>query len=322
MDNEAYKRGTSTYVVDRVVPMLPHVLSNGICSLVPNENRLAMTCEMVIDKTGEIVDYRIYESIINSNYRMTYNNVNKILDKDIELLHQYDELLDMIDIMFELSQIIRKRRFDGGAIDFEKDEAKFKMNKNGKIEEIVLRDRGHAEKLIEDFMISANICVARHTKWTSIPSLYRIHEKPKVQQLEQFVNIAYLFDYKFKGQFEKISSKNLQACLDHFKNKDEYLIIKTLLLRSMTKARYDAECLGHYGLGLSEYTHFTSPIRRYPDLIVHRMLRKYLINQKYDEKNISKDNKKMLKYAINTSLAERRSVEAERAVNEDRKSVV
>lgn len=316
LDKEAYSRGTSTYVCDRVVPMLPHVLSNGICSLVPNEIRLTMTCEMDIDDKGEVLDYKIYNSMIKSDQRMTYKNVNRMIEQDKDALTTYSSLKTMVEDMMALSTIIRTKRFNEGAIDFEKDEAKLVMSNDGKVKEICLRERGDAEKLIEDFMIMANICVARQSKWVDIPSLYRVHETPKLKQLEQFIHIAYLFDYKFKGRIENITSKALQACLDHFKDEDEYLVIKTLLLRSMTRARYAEQCLGHYGLGLEEYSHFTSPIRRYPDLIVHRMLKKYVIAQDYDVKKMNKDQKKMKDYAEKTSLLERRSVEAERSVND------
>ncbi len=317
IDKEAYERGTSIYVCDRVVPMLPFKLSNELCSLMPNVNRMALTCDMDIDFNGDIKDYRFYEAIINSDYRMTYNNVNKILKNDEEQVNKYADIKDTVDTMLELSLKIRAKRFNKGAIDFEKDEAKIILDKKGRAVDIKLRERDEAEKLIEDFMVLANECVARHMKWMNIPSLYRVHEEPKEAELERFKDIMYIFGYKFKGK--NITSIALQNCLNEFKEHDEYPVIKELLLKSMKKAIYSEECLGHFGLGLEEYTHFTSPIRRYPDLIVHRMLKKYVINND-NMKHIDKDYKLMMDYAKKSSENERKAVSVERLVDDMKKA--
>ena len=317
LDKEAYKRGTSLYVCDRVVPMLPFKLSNELCSLKPNINRLTVTCDMNIDYSGEIIDYKIYESIINSDYRMTYSNVNKLFDNDIEILERYKQHKNKFYDMLTLSKIIRKKRFDEGAIDFEKDEAKAILDKNGFPIDYKIRERGQSEKMIEDFMITANVCVAKHMMWSSIPNVYRTHNDPKEIELHNFISYVNKVGYKVKGK--NYTSLSLQTCLNHFIDKPEYIIVKELLLKSMQKAVYSNQCLGHFGLGLKEYCHFTSPIRRYPDLLVARMIKKYIINNNgYD--NTDKDEKYLETASSKCSMLERQAISVERKVDDMKKA--
>ena len=309
IDKEALRRGTSTYVCDRVVNMLPQALSNGICSLNPDIDRCALTCEMVIDGHGEITDYELYPSLIHSDRRMTYRKVNEILaDTDTE----YQDIASHFITMKELADVIRARREGLGAIDFDRDEAAVICDKKGKPVDVVLRDRGAAEMLIEDFMVTANECVARHMKYLEYPCLYRIHEAPDARKMREFVRLSRIMGHAFKGNVTSVHPKEVQECLNSFKDSESYPVISTLMLRTMAKARYDARCLGHFGLGLDEYLHFTSPIRRYPDLIVHRMLRKYCFEGRMN--NMDRDISLMDEYAMSTSESERRSVEAEREV--------
>lgn len=320
LDVEAVSRGTSTYVTDRVVPMLPHVLSNGICSLNPKVERLTITCEMLIDENGEVISYEIYPSYIRSTERMTYNNVNKILAKDEILCRKYEHLGDLFLMMENCAKRIRKNREKNGAIDFDKEEAKIIVDKSGKVQDIQLRERGESERIIEDFMICANVTVAKHMKWLEIPSLYRVHEQPLAKKLREFAKVALIMGHKFKGNMEDIRPLEVQKCLNEFKDEPEFPVISTLMLRSMQKAKYDSKCLGHFGLALDEYLHFTSPIRRYPDLIVHRMLRKYSFNQCLDVNEIKNDELKMEKLGLETSERERASIEAERDVEDMKKA--
>ncbi|MEG0077649.1 ribonuclease R [Anaerorhabdus sp.] len=320
LDVEAVSRGTSTYVTDRVVPMLPHVLSNGICSLNPKVERLTITCEMLIDENGEVTSYEIYPSYIRSTERMTYNNVNKILAKDEILCRKYEHLGDLFLMMENCAKRIRKNREKNGAIDFDKEEAKIIVDKSGKVQDIQLRERGESERIIEDFMICANVTVAKHMKWLEIPSLYRVHEQPLAKKLREFAKVALIMGHKFKGNMEDIRPLEVQKCLNEFKDEPEFPVISTLMLRSMQKAKYDSKCLGHFGLALDEYLHFTSPIRRYPDLIVHRMLRKYSFNQCLDVNEIKNDELKMEKLGLETSERERASIEAERDVEDMKKA--
>ena len=319
LDQEAHLRGTSTYVVNRVVPMLPHVLSNGICSLNPNVDRLTLTCDMDLDLTGKVIKYDVYPSVICSNYRMTYSDVNKIIKGDIALQTKYGkDYLQFFD-MLELSKLIRRNRFASGSIDFEKTESIIIVDKNGVVQDIKLRERLEAEKLIEDFMVLANECVASLTKKLKIPSLYRVHERPNEQKVERFMQLSSYIGYKFNKPAAAVTAQDFQKCLAHFKDREEYPVISTMMLRSMSKARYDANCLGHFGLGSEEYLHFTSPIRRYPDLIVHRYLRKYYFNKK-KMPVLQADLDKVAQFAEDTSICERKAVDSERAVTDMKKA--
>lgn len=320
IDQEAYKRGTSVYVVDRVVPMLPHLLCNGICSLNPKVDRLAMTCMMDIDENGETSNYQIFPSVIKTTERMTYTNVNKILDKDAHMVKKYDNLLLLCSNMQAVSQIIRRRRNTLGSIDFDTREAKVIVNEKGKPVDIVLRERGEAERMIEDFMICANECVAMHTRWLETPSMYRIHETPEPRKIREFANIAKNLGFTIHANAQGVYPKQLQDFLNEVKEAEEYPVLSAYLLRSMQKARYDAKCLGHFGLALENYTHFTSPIRRYPDLIVHRMLRKYCFQQTHDVETMQQDEVWVEECAQHSSIQERKAVEAERDVDDLKKS--
>ena len=320
LDKEAYHRGTSVYVVDRVVPMLPHALCNGICSLNPHVDRLTITCMMEIDRTGNVMNYRIFPSVINSNERMTYTNVNKILSGDAKTQKAYPHLLKMCLDMKVLAGIIRRRREGLGAIDFDSREAKILVDEKGKPKDIVLRERGEAERIIEDFMIAANETVATHMKWLETPSMYRIHEAPEPKKMREFARIAKTLGYTFKGGIQDVHPKQLQALLDEARGQDNYFVLSSFMLRSMQKARYDNRCLGHFGLGLKEYLHFTSPIRRYPDLIVHRMLRKYIFTSSEDVDKMKQDEQWCEQAAIQASERERNAVDAERAVDDMKKA--
>ena len=316
IDMEAYSRGTSVYVVDRVIPMLPFQLSNGICSLNPNVDRLTLSCIMEFSFSGNLLDYRIVESVINSNERMTYSNVNKILDEDEVLLKEYEHCADKFFIMYELANKIRYDREERGAIDFDTTESKFKVDENGKVLDISKRERGEAERIIEDFMIAANECIATHMKNLDLPCLYRIHEQPEPKRVREFMAISRTLGYPFKGNANNVYIKEYQRLLANAKGTDEYSILSTFMLRSMSKARYDVNCVGHFGLGSEFYTHFTSPIRRYPDLIVHRSIRKYIFNHKLDPEVLANDLIKLEDIAIQTSNQERNAIDAERAVED------
>lgn len=320
IDQEAYARGTSVYVTDRVVPMLPHQLSNGICSLNPHVDRCTISCVMDIDAKGEVFNYRIFPSVINSTERMTYHNVNGIINHDEALCEQYAHIQELVENMLALSKIVRQRRHNLGSIDFDTKEGKVIVDEKGKPVDVVLRERGEAERIIEDFMICANECVAGHVKWQELPSIYRVHDKPDAKKMREFVHIAQLLGVKFKGNVVNVRPKQCQQILESAKQKPEYDVLSSSLLRCMAKAKYDPKCLGHFGLALNEYTHFTSPIRRYPDLIVHRMLRKYCFNEMPSSKIMNKDEKWIEKAAIQCSERERIAVDAEREVDDMKKA--
>ena len=312
LDKEAIKRGTSIYLVDRVIPMLPHKLSNGICSLNPNTDRYTISCIMEIDKHGEVVNHEIVPSVIHSSYRMTYNNVNKILDGNQDLQKEYAPAVSLFFLMQELAALLRKVRDERGAIDFDVDEAKVLVDKKGKPTDVVLRKRGASDKIIEEFMLKANETVAQHFKWMDLPFIYRVHEQPKVKKLQQFVNIVKPLGYTIKGALDHVYPNELNAIIHASKGTDEHVIVSTLLLRCMQKARYDAQCLGHFGLADEYYTHFTSPIRRYPDLLVHRLIRTFLFKQDY--KQTAHFEEVIPDLAEQSSYREKEAVDIEREV--------
>jgi ribonuclease R len=311
LDLEARKRGCSTYVTDRVVPMLPHELSNGICSLNPHVIRLTLTAEMQINRKGEVKDYKIYPSYIRSTERMTYNNVNKILDGDAELQEQYKHLGTLFTDLANCADAIRSARNKKGAINFASTEAEIKVDEKGHPIDIELKQRGHAEEMIEDCMIAANVTVANFLKWQDIPAIYRIHEEPSAKRIKSFVNMSEQMGHKLIVGKSDIYPNELQRYLDSVSDSDEYEVLSMMLLRCMQKARYDSRCVGHFGLAEDEYLHFTSPIRRYPDLVVHRMLRKYSFEQNTDLEERKNDEKLCQEYAEQSSVRERESSDAE-----------
>ena len=314
LDKEAYKRGTSVYLANTVIPMLPHELSNGICSLNPNVDRLAMSCVMEIDNTGEVVEYDIVQSVIKSRKQMTYKNVNKIIEEDI-IPEGYEEFADTLKEMKKLADILRKNKVNKGYIDFDIDEAKIITDENGKAIDVVLRNRGAGEKLIEDFMIAANETVARHISYMEYPFVYRVHGEPNEEKINSFLSFVSVLGYQVH-KMDKITPKNMQKLLNELKDAKEYSIISSLLLRSMQKAIYDSNNIGHFGLASKCYTHFTSPIRRYPDTTVHRLLRKYLFSKNTDADTVRYWEQKLVPLCEHTSERERASIECEREVDD------
>ena len=279
---EAYSRGTSVYLVDRVVPMLPHKLSNGICSLNPNVDRLAISCIMEITPNGKIVSHDIFESVIRSRIQMTYKKVNKILN-DEETPEGYEPFKDDLKLMWELAKILRKEKLSRGYLDFDVDEPKILVDENCKPYDVVLRERGKGENMIEDFMIAANETVAEHVFYMGLPFVYRVHEVPDNEKVEEFLNSISMLGYHIVGDRNFVYPKSMKKILDQLRDKEGFEILSTLLLRCMKKAVYKPENLGHYGLASKCYTHFTSPIRRFPDTTVHNLLRKYIFNEPNDK---------------------------------------
>ena len=315
LDKEAMDRGTSVYLVDRVIPMLPHKLSNGICSLNPGVERLAISCVMEIDNNGKTVDYEIFPSIIKSRLQMTYKKVNQVIEKN-EIPEGYEPFVNDLKLMDELSQIIRKAKINRGYIDFDVDEAKIIVDENCHPTDIVLRNRGRGENLIEDFMIQANECVATHIFYMDLPFIYRVHEYPKEEKIRDFISFVQSLGYTVKFNAKDISPKAIQKLINQLKDKKEFKVLSSLLLRNMQKAIYLPQNLGHYGLASKCYTHFTSPIRRYPDTTVHRLLRTYLFNDDMSNQTINKWQEKLVYIAENSSFKERESVECEREVED------
>ncbi|PPB10712.1 ribonuclease R [Brevibacillus laterosporus] len=321
LDQEAYRRGTSVYLVDRVIPMIPHRLSNGICSLNPKVDRLTITCDMEFDAGANIVSYDIYLSVIRTNERMTYADVRSILaDQNQELREKYHELVPMFESMEELCLKLRKKRMQRGAIDFDFREAKIYVDAEGTPTDIGFRTRSIAEQMIEEFMLAANETVAEHFHKLKRPFIYRIHEDPKEEKLQNFMEFITSFGYSVRGKGTSVHPKALQQLLEEIKGTPEEVIISTVLLRSMKQARYDAESLGHFGLSTDFYTHFTSPIRRYPDLIVHRMIRLWLEKKQLDAKEEAYWTAEMPIIAEHTSQRERVAVDAERETDDLKKA--
>ncbi|EHJ01827.1 ribonuclease R [Clostridium sp. DL-VIII] len=319
LDKEALKRATSVYLIDRVVPMLPRKLSNGICSLNPKVDRLTLSCFMEIDHKGKVVNHEIVESIIKTNERMTYTDVTKILrDNDEELIKRYDYLYEDFKMMEELCKILREKRTRRGAIDFEIAEAKITLNELGKPIEIKPYEREISNRMIEEFMLAANETVAEHMFWTHLPFVYRIHENPDEEKLAKFKEFVYNLGYNVHWT-EEIVPKSFQEILEKVKGKNEETVVSTLLLRSMMQAKYAPECSGHFGLAAQYYCHFTSPIRRYPDLQIHRIIKEYLHGE-MDEKRINK-LKNIVGYAAKqSSEMERKAQDAEREVDDLKKA--
>ncbi|WP_425457424.1 ribonuclease R [Bacillus marasmi] len=321
IDREAEERGTSIYLVDRVIPMIPHRLSNGICSLNPKVDRLTLSCTMEISPDGEVVNHEIFQSVIKTTERMTYSDVKKILvDRDEELLKRYEPLIPMFEMMGELAEVLRKKRMQRGAIDFDFKEAKVIVDDEGKPSDVVVRERSVAERLIEEFMLAANETVAEHFHWMDVPFIYRIHEDPKEDKLRRFFEFITNFGYIVKGTANDVHPRALQEIIEEVQGKPEEMVVSTVMLRSMQQAKYYPESLGHFGLSTEFYTHFTSPIRRYPDLIVHRLIRTYLIEGKLEQATREKWDARLPGIAEHSSKMERRAVDSERETDELKKA--
>ncbi|MGX7197155.1 ribonuclease R [Enterococcus olivae] len=319
LDREAFERGTSVYLTDRVIPMLPQRLSNGICSLNPQVPRLAMSCEMEIDSQGQVVSHEIFQSIIQTTERMTYTAVNEILEEqNPETMQRYEQLVPMFEEMGELHRILEKMRVQRGAVSFEDREAKVLVDTEGHPLEILLRSRGIGERLIESFMLAANETVAEHFNRLKFPFIYRIHEDPKEEKLQRFFSFAAALGILVKQTKGTITPKDLQTIVEDVADKPESMVINTMLLRSMQQAKYSEDNYGHYGLAAEYYTHFTSPIRRYPDLIVHRLIRSYAEDATEEKQAIWAE--KLPDIAVHSSQMERRAVEAEREVDAMKKA--
>lgn len=321
IDKEALERGTSVYLVDRVIPMIPHRLSNGICSLNPQVDRLTLSCEMEINDKGQVVSHEIFPAVIRTTERMTYSDVNKILvDKDEELRNRYEPLVPMFEMMEELASILRKKRMSRGAIDFDFKEAKVIVDEEGKAIDVVIRERSVAERLIEEFMLAANETIAEHFHWLDVPFIHRIHEDPDEAKLQTFFEFLAGLGISVKGTANEVHPQALQKVLDDIQGEPEEMVVSKLMLRSMKQAKYDPISVGHFGLATEFYTHFTSPIRRYPDLIVHRLIRTYLIEKKMDAKTISHWKERLPEIARHASMMERRAVDAERDTDDLKKA--
>ena len=316
LDKEALNRATSVYVTDRVVPMLPERLSNGICSLNPNVDRLTQSAIMVIDKRGKVVDYTITQTVIKTTFRMTYSDVNDIINGDEEKSKQYHRIVDSIHTMVDLHTILETMRLKRGALNFDTSEAKILVNKEGRPTDIVLRQRGIAERLIESFMLVANETVAEHFSTLNLPFIYRIHEEPKAEKVQKFIDYATTFGIRIYGTASSMSQETLQQIMESVKGEPYEEVLSMMLLRSMQQARYSENNYGHYGLAAKFYTHFTSPIRRYPDLLVHRMIRDY-----GHSKEIAEHFQQVIpEIASQSSSRERRAIEAEREVEAMKKA--
>jgi len=312
---EAENRGTSVYIGGRVVPMLPQKLSNGICSLNPGVERLAFTCEIEIDENGKKVSSDIYLSVIKSKKQMTYNNVNKILEQNT-VPEGYEEFKDTLIKMNELAHLLRKYKINRGYINFDIDEVKIVTNERGEAIDVGKRERGEAENLIEDFMIAANEAVAETIYYMDLPFLYRVHGLPSEEKIRNFLKFVSVLGYKIDGKVKKITPKTIQKILEVLKTKKESQILSNLLLRCMQKAVYDKTNIGHFGIASDCYTHFTSPIRRFPDLTVHRLLKTYLIEQKIDLETTEKWNQKLDFIGPHSSKKERDAFECECEVDD------
>ena len=308
LDKEAFRRGTSVYMLDRVIPMLPIELSNGICSLNPNEDRLCLTVKMEISPTGKTLDYKFYESVINSDYRLVYKNVSDFLE-DIENPYDDEKLTDNLLLMKELYEILSVRRKNRGSIDFDFPETKIILDENSKVVDVTKDERRIGNKLIEEFMLITNETVASHFGYLDRPFLYRVHEEPDEEKVNTFKRILSNFGYHLKGK--NLYSKDYQRILNELDGKPEKPLLSSLLLRSMQKAEYSQNPSIHFGLASMFYTHFTSPIRRYPDLFIHRIVKNF-INHKPDTNNEKEFMKYIKDIAKQCSATERRAEEAER----------
>lgn len=320
LDWEALKRGTSVYLVDRVIPMLPHKLSNGICSLNQGVDRLALSCLMIINGKGEVTDYQIAETVICVDRRMSYTSVRKILeDKDEEERQRYADFVPMFELMEELAAILRRKRHKRGSIDFDFAESKILLDENGHPVEIRPYERNVATKIIEDFMLIANETVAQHFFWLELPFVYRTHDKPDPDKIMKLSAFIHNFGYHVKLTGDEVHPKELQKLLDKISDTEEETLISRLTLRSMKQAKYTVECTGHFGLACQYYCHFTSPIRRYPDIQIHRIIKDQLRGRLREER-IAHYADRLPEVAKHSSKMERRADEAERETDKLKKA--
>lgn len=319
LDRSAVERGTSIYLVDRVIPMLPHKLSNGICSLNPHEDRLTISCLMEIDEEGKVINHEIVPSVIHSSLRMTYHHANAVL-KHEKFPKEYRDFVKILDQANELAKLLTKNRYARGAINFDTKEAQVVLNEHGKVKDIVIRERGDAEMLIEAFMLVANETVAEHMHWLDLPYIYRVHEKPLLKKLQKLMTTLGPLGYHLHGSLVDIHPNALAALLAQSENTPEHSLVSTMALRCMQKARYSEECLGHFGLADEYYTHFTSPIRRYPDLLGHRLLHTFLFDQQTDPSTIANYESKIPVLADQSSQREMVAVDLERDVEDMKKA--
>lgn len=309
LDQEAFKRGNSVYLVDRVLPMFPKEISNGICSLNPDEDKLTFTCEMEIDQNGKVVDSDTYKSVIKSVRRMTYTNVNRMIAGEEEALKEYADIKDMVMEMLELSKIIRQVKYNRGSIDFDLPEIKLVLDENGKVKYIKNRERGESERIIEDFMIAANETVAEKLFWLEIPSVYRTHEKPDPERIKNLNETLSKFKYRIHS-LDEIHPKKFQKIIEDSKERGINLLVHKLILMALKQARYTVDNLGHFGLASGYYTHFTSPIRRYADLTVHRILNSVLHGYP-SKKVIAKNAEELPQICTHISKTERAAMKVE-----------
>lgn len=312
LDEEALKRGTSVYLVDRVIPMLPHKLSNGICSLNAGLDRLALSCIMEIDHQGRLLGHEVAETVVNVDRRMTYTAVSAIVtDRDEAVMAEYEGFVEMFDLMKELADILRERRRQRGSIDFDFPESKIILDEQGKAVDIRPYDRNAATRIIEDFMLMANETIAEDYFWQEIPFVYRTHENPDPEKMKRLGTFINNFGYTIKTQQGEVHPKEIQKLLDKIEGSEEEALISRLTLRSMRQAKYMPVCAGHFGLAAKYYTHFTSPIRRYPDLQIHRIIKENL-HGALTEKRLAHYDKILKEVSAQCSIAERRAEEAER----------
>lgn len=309
IDLSAYERASSVYMVDRVVPMLPQSLSNGICSLHPHVDRLAMTVLIDFDQHGQIDDYHVYESVIQSKQRLSYNQVNE--DTDL------GEASEMVDLMLECASILQYKQEQKGSIGFDSDESQFLIDDKGHVLDVFKRSSGLGEAMIESFMVSANEVMAQYAKYQFLPVVYRVHEHPSKEKMQDLSHTLRILGYRLKGQLDKIHPKTLQKALEYFDGKPEHPVVSRLMLRSMSKARYAPEPLGHFGLALEDYTHFTSPIRRYSDLLLHQRIKKY--QKPVSDKQKALDDEFASEAGLHISEKERNILDAERTVEKMKK---
>lgn len=320
LDKEAIKRGTSVYLVDTVIPMLPPKLSNGVCSLHPAVDRLTLSCIMEISPKGKVIDHQIVESVINSKARLIYEDVSDILENDDkEKEKEFSHVLDELRLSEELARILMERRFSRGAMDFDFPESKIIMDEAGNVVDIKKYDRRIANKIIEEFMLIANETVAEQFHWAQIPFVYRVHENPDPEKMQNLASFISAFGYSLKGEIEDMHPKELQKLLEDIEGTKEELVISTIMLRSLKQARYSPQGTGHFGLAAKYYCHFTSPIRRYPDLQIHRIIKEYLKGKIVEQRL---ENLKVIveKAAEQSSIREREADEAQRQIEDLRKA--